>query len=60
MSKLVRVIKSNRGEGYIDVVISVSLMMVMVLALNVFLLTVKQDMGISQRDEPQHHTENNR
>jgi hypothetical protein len=46
MSKLVRVIKSNRGEGYIDVVISVLvLMMVMVLALNVFsFLTVKQDM----------------
>lgn len=46
MSKLLHIIKGNRGEGYIDVVISVLvMMMVMVLALNVFsFLTIKQDM----------------
>lgn len=44
--KIKDLLKSNRGEGYIDVVVSVLvLMMVMVLALNVFsFLTVKQDM----------------
>ena len=37
MSKLLHIVKDSRGEGYIDVVISVLvMMMVMVLALNVF------------------------
>ncbi|MFT9055512.1 MAG: DUF4320 family protein [Ethanoligenens sp.] len=46
MKKRLRLLKNNRGEGYIDVVISVLvLMMVLVLSLNVFsFLTVKQDM----------------
>ena len=46
MSKLLHIIKGNRGEGYIDVVISVLVaMMLIVLILNVFsFMTLKQDM----------------
>lgn len=46
MTKIKRIFKSDRGEGYIDVVVGVLVsMMVLVLALNVFsFLTVKQDM----------------
>lgn len=46
MKKLVSLIKNKRGDGYIDVVISVLVsMMMIVLILNVFsFMTVKQDM----------------
>lgn len=46
MKKLCEVFGNNRGEGYIDVVVSVLVsMMIIVLALNVFsFLTIKQDM----------------
>lgn len=44
--KLINIIKSKKGEAYIDVVVSVLVsMMVIILALNVFeFLTIKQDM----------------
>ena len=43
---MISALKNKRGEGYIDIVVSVLvLMMVLVLSLNVFsFLTVKQDM----------------
>lgn len=43
---MIKVLKSRRGDGYIDVVVFVLVsMMVIVLALNVFsFLTIKQDM----------------
>jgi hypothetical protein len=46
MMKILRIFKSKRGEGYIDVIVSVLVsMMFLVLTLNVFtFLTVKQDM----------------
>ena len=46
MMKIRSIIKSKRGEGYVDVVVSVLVsMMMLVLALNVFsFLTIKQDM----------------
>jgi hypothetical protein len=46
MTKIKRIFKSDRGEGYIDVVVGVLVsMMLIVLSLNVFsFLTVKQDM----------------
>ena len=46
MKKLCEVFGNNRGEGYIDVVVSVLVsMMIIVLALNVFsFLTIKQEM----------------
>lgn len=46
MIKLKKVISNNRGEGYIDVAVTVLIfMMLIVLALNVFsFLTLKQDM----------------
>lgn len=46
MNKLVSLIKNKHGDGYIDVVISVLVsMMMIVLILNVFsFMTVKQDM----------------
>lgn len=46
MRKLVSLIKNKRGDGYIDVVISVLVsMMMIVLILNVFsFMTIKQDM----------------
>ena len=46
MMKIKKIIKSNKGEGYIDVVVSVLVsMMLLVLTLNVFtFLTIKQDM----------------
>jgi len=46
MSRVNNILKSKRGEGYIDVVVSVLVsMMLIVLTLNVFsFLTVKQDM----------------
>lgn len=46
MTRIKSILKSKRGDGYIDVVVSVLVsMMLIVLALNVFsFLTVKQDM----------------
>ena len=46
MMKIIRILKSKRGEGYIDVIVSVLVsMMLLVLTLNVFtFLTIKQDM----------------
>ncbi len=46
MMKIENIIRSRRGEGYIDVVVSVLVsMMLLVLTLNVFtFLTIKQDM----------------
>jgi len=46
MMRIKSILKSKRGDGYIDVVVSVLIsMMLIVLALNVFsFLTVKQDM----------------
>ncbi|MFI3326718.1 MAG: DUF4320 family protein [Clostridia bacterium] len=46
MKKLNKVISNNRGEGYIDVAVTVLIfMMLIVLSLNVFsFLTLKQDM----------------
>lgn len=46
MMKIKGIFKSKRGEGYIDVVVSVLVsMMLLVLTLNVFtFLTIKQDM----------------
>ena len=46
MMKIKRIIKSKRGEGYIDVAVSVLVsLMLLVLTLNIFtFLTIKQDM----------------
>lgn len=46
MMKLINTLKNKRGEGYIDVVVTVLIfMMLLVLALNLFsFLSVKQDM----------------
>ncbi|OGO91727.1 MAG: hypothetical protein A2Y17_13270 [Clostridiales bacterium GWF2_38_85] len=46
MIKLINTLKNKRGEGYVDVVVTVLIfMMLLVLALNMFsFLTVKQDM----------------
>lgn len=46
MKKVIQVLHNRRGEGYLDVVVSVLVsMMLIVLALNVFsFLTIKQDL----------------
>ena len=46
MKKIIQVLQNRRGEGYLDVVVSVLVsMMLIVLALNVFsFFTIKQDM----------------
>ena len=50
MKKLCEVFGNNRGEGYIDVVVSVLVsMMIIVLALNVFIPYNKAGYGILQR-----------
>ncbi len=52
MKKLQILLKSRRGEGYIDTVVSVMvIMMLIVLSLNVFsFLTAKQDMDYFARE----------
>lgn len=49
---MINIIKSKRGEGYIDVVVSVLVsMMLLVLILNVFsFLTIKQDMDYFSKE----------
>lgn len=52
MKKLIKIVKSKRGDGYIDVVVTVLVfMMLLVLALNVFsFLTLKQDMDYYSKE----------
>ena len=52
MKKLKNILKNNRGDGYIDVAVTVLIfMMLIVLALNVFsFLSIKQDMDFYAKE----------